>query len=221
MSADRAVAMQRLLERNVAEGAFGFPPVAGVTYVACAVYGPGSADRLLAFAIGHLDDDQIVLDLLESDVSEAAAAAAVKRYRVSPANYLVDPLGRSLDGAEVPLAQAYVRIDELLHPKPKPTPSYLRTWRHQLLWQRANEVGDALQRQWRKCWKDGKQVAELPFDGGRVEELLHLAGDCHYADELDREEKLLEEAERVIIGRRRSGKSMDLALMAISERADR
>ena len=64
--ADRAIAMQRLLERNSLRALSGYPPVAGVTYVSCAVYGPGSADRLLAFAVGHLDDDQIVLDLLNS-----------------------------------------------------------------------------------------------------------------------------------------------------------
>ena len=51
-----------------------------------------------------------------------------------------------------------------------------------------------------RCWKDGKQVSELPFDGVRFEELLGRAVEYHQHDELDCCERLLGQAERLMVG---------------------
>jgi hypothetical protein len=78
--------------------------------------------------------------------------------------------------------------------EPDPIPS----WRSRWLFRRLQEAGNAFASAWARCWKDGKLVGELSFNGERYEWLLKKAADCHQTDELDRCAKLLDEAEVTI-----------------------
>ena len=89
---------------------------------------------------------------------------------------------------------------ELAEPQPKPCPHYISSWRHQLLFQEHQELTDTFVMKWQACWKDGVLVGALPFDGARFEELLKKAAEHHHYDELDRCERVLAEAELLMLG---------------------
>jgi hypothetical protein len=167
-----------------------YPPVAGRKYKAYGIWGDGS---WRALAVGHMDADESILDVLKADITEDVAVPLLERYGVHP------QVGGDQFG--YPLAQALCgMIHELIKPPP-PCPHYLSTWRHQLLFHQYQELGMILHAKWQACWKDGVQFRELPFDGVRFEELLSRAVEYHQHDELDRCEGVLAEAERVMLGR--------------------
>ena len=195
MSADMAEILADLrrvqlnYERRLACEDVEHPPIAGRKYKAYGIWGDGS---WRALAVGHMDDDKSVLDVLKADVAEDVAVPLLQRYGVHP-QVGVDQFG-------LPLAQAVCEvIRELLKPPP-PCPHYLSTWRHQLLFHQYQELGMVLHVKWQACWKEGVQVSELSFDGVRFEELLDRAVECHQVDELDRCERLLGQAERLMVG---------------------
>lgn len=91
-------------------------------------------------------------------------------------------------------------LDHQLAPQ-QPCPHHISTWRHQLLFEAYQELQTAFQVKWQACWRDGVLVGELSFDGARFEELLKVAREHHQDDELDRCQRVLAEAELVMLGR--------------------
>jgi len=197
---EHALALQRALEQNLVAGCYRLPPVRNVIYAACAVYRSGAADRgFLALGVGHLDDDgAFILDILKSDVSEAVADTVVKRYRVLPANYLIEPL----EAAGIALAQAAAwPMLHLQKPPPSP-PHYCSSWQHMLLFQRICELREAEYKASCAIWEGDVMVRELPFDGACVERLINDAIEHFERDDLDRAERLCALAERTMVRRR-------------------
>jgi hypothetical protein len=70
------------IEACVDKGVTERPPIAGLSYVAFAVY-PPKPGNLLALAIAHRAGDQFVVDVVKDDIGIADASVVLKRYHIS------------------------------------------------------------------------------------------------------------------------------------------
>jgi hypothetical protein len=91
---------------------------------------------------------------------------------------------------------------EVLDPPLRLCPHHWSSWRHMLLFDHFRELVEVFQRRWRACWEGNRQVRELAIDGERFEWLTRKAMDFHEHDDLDRCEKVLDEVELILLGRR-------------------
>jgi hypothetical protein len=188
-----AKAAEQRLERMLDIGMEELRPIAGVTYVACGICRQGITGNLPAFIVAHIDeDDNTIIDVLRTNISEDKATAVARRYGPRP---IVHPL----DDAGLPLVQVFGIADMLLRPKP---PHYCASWWHMLVYQRICELRDLEYRKSASIWEDGVMVRELPYDGARLERLINDAIECFERDDLERADRYCMAAERVMVGGR-------------------